>query len=67
MENHHLGEVATGPRHRTFEFRLITCVGVFQIEKTRKRCSNRREQHVRRSYEMPGSLNCLFNYDCLFD
>lgn len=36
---------------------------------TRKGDFSQREQHVQRHgvTKEPGSLNCLLNYDCLFD
>lgn len=69
MESNHHGEAAAGFRHWRFEFSLVTCVGVFQVEQTGKGYFIQREQRVHRNgvTKEPGSLNCLFNHDCLFD
>ena len=69
MENNHRGDMATGPRHWATEFSLVTGIGVLQVEQTGKGYFSQREQRVQRHgvTKEPGSLSCLFNYDCLFD
>lgn len=68
MEDNHRSEMAAGPGHWASELSLVTCA-VFQVGQTGKGHFLQREQHVQRHRvtKEPGSLNCLFNYDCLFD
>ena len=62
---------APGLRHWTFESSLVNCVGVFQVEQTRKGYFTQREQHVPRHgvTKEPGShfIVYLIMIVCLID